>query len=1068
MIINKKIKMWLLLHLFFLMLALFFGSYLAREYAEKKRAFADTIKAVETLELLISPNLTSPQSHPSLLLDNVYVIIDRLSREESPLGVSGLWVAIDDPKKGFIGIHNEYSSDVILNPEDYVFSKHSDIRSFVYLGKSGKEYYITLKKLTRGRFVLGAIWEARTFWQKIIGTLVHIIPTVSLVMLVIAVLLVSCRRSLIRYFEHFDQLVDQIIMNRDITAEDKSMTFGSRQIALINRIKDMHDSISELLGVLRVEKEKSEVALKSIAEGIVIVGNDGRIISLNNMAESIIGYCSNDVAGKDFSSVIKLYDLETKEPLTSPVEMVLQKKEIIKVRSNLMLLLENEQEIALLLSASPVMGEDGEISEVIIVLRDITAEILKNESLENSNQMLKTNAENMQLIFEVAKIASWEYDLKNQVVYAEPEFYELLHVSQDSFVNIHSDILPRVKNQEVLTNIFINPPETYDERFSVRLSVEGDDGICRWVLCSGRINVQDHKSNVRIMRGIIVDVTEEEYMHEELETQSRENRISNKRLQQVYDVAKLYFWEYDNKADRITGDDNFISAISSQLGLGEGEKGVSLGRIYSCIQPAYLDAVIQTIRLTMDKGDSNCTVEYATKPDQDGIARYMRNYINIEYNEQEEFCSAYGAVFDITQVHEQQARSLHRSKMESIGALSGGIAHDFNNIISGIVGMADLIDMKASGASGAFGEHCDKVRTCCRNIKELCERADEFTRKLLSFSRKKNVSFETLNLKEVVENTAIILKHSITKRIIVEFYSCIKDPVVIGNVAELQTSILNLGINARDAITEKSESVGSFQGRIDISLLKYEHDLAGVKVVAGKVDRNQDYVLLKVMDNGTGILQEDIKRILEPFYTTKTEDKGTGLGLSLISETVTSHNGALGIHSVYGTGTEFMLILPLVNSDAESPESSSMGTVAPVKMCADAESGEKSGEKKKILVVDDEPVMRVIYEQLLREQGYDVVVAENGKEGVDKYVAQQQDILGIIMDLQMPEMDGRDAFKNILEVDASARAVFVSGYLGEASSQELLDIGAIAVLSKPFRKRSFVQTIMKYFELQTY
>ena len=753
MIINKRIRMWLLLHLVLLLLALFFGSYLSREDLEKKQAFSDTAKAVETLELLLRPDSGSSRKDVFVGTDNIYIIINRLSRGKDPLGVNEIWVVKDTPGKEVFEIHNDFNSDIVLKPEEYIFPDHVGVRSFTYIGMSGKEYYITLRRLDSEHLILGAAREAESFGQRLQGVLAHVLPAVCLVMLVITVLLLLGWRSLIRYFEHFNRMVDDIMLNRELTEKDKSVLFGSRQVALITRIKNMHDSISALIGVLQVEKEKSEVALESIAEGIMLVDNDSKIISLNNMAQTIIGCSNNDVAGKDFASVIRLYDLETREPYASPVAMVLERREIIRVKSNLMLALDNEQEIVLSLSASPVIGPDGNIFEVIIVLRDITSEILKNESLENSNLLLKNNAENMQLIFEVAKIASWEYDLKNQVVYAEPEFYKLLHVSQSSFINIHSEILPRIKNKEVLTNVFMNPPESDDERFSVRLSVEGDDGLCRRVLCSGRINVQDNKSKTRIMRGIIVDVTEEEFIHQELETQSRKNRISDKRLQQVYDVAKLYFWEYDCGNDLTTGDDNFITAVSRQLGSLVSTAGVSRDTIYSCIQPAYFEAVKQTIRLAKNKRDSSCIVEYATKADPDGNVRYMRNYVNIEYTEDGKICSGYGAVLDITQMHEQQVRSLHRSKMESIGALSGGIAHDFNNIISGIIGMADLIDMRADKASDVSQEHGGKVRECCRNIRELCERADEFTRKLLSFSRKRNISFETLNLQEVVENT---------------------------------------------------------------------------------------------------------------------------------------------------------------------------------------------------------------------------------------------------------------------------------------------------------------------------
>ncbi len=469
--------------------------------------------------------------------------------------------------------------------------------------------------------------------------------------------------------------------------------------------------------------------------------------------------------------------------------------------------------------------------------------------------------------------------------------------------------------------------------------------------------------------------------------------------------------------------------------------------------------VLKKLRDAYSRRDKTCVVDYATIPNSDGNAIFLRNYMNFEYDEEGKVASSYGVIVDISKYHEDQLRMQHSSRMESIGTLAGGIAHDFNNILSGITGMVDLVESKIK--SCANNQRCESVIGYCDSVVELCQRADEFTRKLLSFSRKDQKGYTKIDLNEVVGNTVIILRHSITKRIQVEFNSLISDAVVVGNVTEIQNAIINLGVNARDAVIERADMIRGLNGIIEIRILKYNHDLFDSVLISGKIEPTLEYVAVEVEDNGVGVAESDMKKILEPFYTTKADEKGTGLGLAMLVEMLEAHSGALSLKTEVGQGSTFAIILPLASNPASEIDIAALQESGNNKQPEITASETPVAERAKgsILVVDDEPVMRIIYQQLLEEQGYTAITADNGKEGVAKFLECRNELIGVIMDLKMPEMDGKEAFANIRKFDQKIKVVFVSGYLGKTSEQELLDMGAAAVLSKPFRKRSFVRNL---------
>ena len=358
-----------------------------------------------------------------------------------------------------------------------------------------------------------------------------------------------------------------------------------------------------------------------------------------------------------------------------------------------------------------------------------------------------------------------------------------------------------------------------------------------------------------------------------------------------------------------------------------------------------------------------------------------------------------GVIKDVTErvrLVEQVARA---QKMESVGTLAAGVAHDFNNILGIIMPNAELIKMRTP-LDPAISGHADVIIAASR-------RANQLTKQMLSLARKDPRQVRTLNLNDSIRATCGLFEQTIGRQIGVhlEFES---DPVHIrADDAQLEQILLNLAINARDAMPD-----------------------GGNLCFRTECDENQ--VTLRVTDTGTGIRKDILPSIFDPFFTTKDKSKGTGLGLSVVYSLVKQIGGSIDVRSEVGNGTEFTITLP---THFEAPEE-------PIPQLADPAAGNES-----ILVVDDEPEMRNLLETVLKSIGYNVVCAANGLEAVEKVSSEFQ---LVIMDMMMPVMDGLTAVHLIRQKLPDIKILVASGYTTPDNFPTLHKIRVEGFVQKPF------------------
>ncbi len=372
-------------------------------------------------------------------------------------------------------------------------------------------------------------------------------------------------------------------------------------------------------------------------------------------------------------------------------------------------------------------------------------------------------------------------------------------------------------------------------------------------------------------------------------------------------------------------------------------------------------------------------------------------------------------------------------RLESLGVLAGGIAHDFNNILMAIMGNAELALHELSPLSPG--------RERCAEIVHACKRAAELCGQMLAYAGKGRIERCSISLGELVEETLHLLKTCVSKKAIL--HPNLEDELLCmhGDPSQIRQILMNLVINASDAIGERSGVITISTGAMECS----DHYLANGYIVApGKPGT---YVYIEVSDTGSGMDKKTLGRIFDPFFTTKFT--GRGLGLSAVMGIVNAHGGALRVYSEPGRGSAFKVMFPAIDAPvARKPE--------------DGECGEWRG-RGTVLLVDDEETIRAVSSKLLRRLGLEVLTAEDGRQAVALYRTRRAEIALVLMDLTMPHMNGEEAYRALRQIAPDVRVIMASGYGENDIAARFAGKGLVGCLQKPYtltKLRALLSTLL--------
>ncbi|MBD3420511.1 MAG: PAS domain S-box protein [Chitinivibrionales bacterium] len=385
---------------------------------------------------------------------------------------------------------------------------------------------------------------------------------------------------------------------------------------------------------------------------------------------------------------------------------------------------------------------------------------------------------------------------------------------------------------------------------------------------------------------------------------------------------------------------------------------------------------------------------------------------------------------DVTEHRRVEEQLRQSDKMQAIGQLAGGIAHDFNNQLAGILGFGELLR-----------EEVDKNELLTRyadNILLGVKRAADLTAQLLAFSRKGKYLSVSVDMHRIVFEVVNLLKHSIDKSITIRQQLNANPPMVLGDPTQLQSAVLNLALNARDAMPAGGEM------RFDTDIVELDDRWCAKQ--QQQVDPGQ-YLCMCVGDTGCGMDEGLVQRIFEPFFTTKEQGKGTGMGLAAVYGTIRNHKGAIDVTSAPQSGSTFRIYLPILNFD-EAESGVSIIKAEPV------EKGSAT-----ILLVEDEEMVRDVAGNMLESLGYTVLICDNGEDAIELYRKRHASVDLVLLDMIMPRMGGKQTFVEMKKINPDIIAVIASGYSIDSEARTILDVGARGFIQKPFRKAELSQVV---------
>jgi len=393
---------------------------------------------------------------------------------------------------------------------------------------------------------------------------------------------------------------------------------------------------------------------------------------------------------------------------------------------------------------------------------------------------------------------------------------------------------------------------------------------------------------------------------------------------------------------------------------------------------------------------------------------------------------------DTTEQKHLEVQFAQSQKMQAVGQLAGGVAHDFNNLLTAMIGFCDLLLERHAPEDPSFAD--------IMQIKQNTSRATNLVRQLLAFSRK-----QTLESIDVDPTAALSEMSNLLRRLIGETIKLVMDHgrglgTIRVDPGQFDQVIINLAVNARDAMPGGgSLTIRTSTVRTDTPIER------GLELIPAG-----EFVLIEVVDTGSGIPRESIGRIFEPFYSTKEKGAGTGLGLSTVYGIVRQTDGFIFVDSARGAGTTFNIYLPRYEGTAE------YGRAARAEATAAAVEVDLTGAGT-VLLVEDESAVRMFGARALRNKGYNVLEAENGEEALDVINGHDAPIDLIISDVVMPGMDGHTLARLVRQEITDIKIILMSGYAEDVLPGQI-DQETIHFLPKPFSLKDLARTVKEVME----
>ncbi|MEZ0276505.1 MAG: PAS domain-containing protein [Roseimicrobium sp.] len=635
--------------------------------------------------------------------------------------------------------------------------------------------------------------------------------------------------------------------------------------------------------------------------------------------------------------------------------------------------------------------------------------------LQRLNQALQESQRRLEEAQRMARIGHWDLDLETLNIIWSEEIFRIFGLPPDRNMKL-ADLVPiihegdreRCREHYAQAIAGLRP-------YDIEYRIVRPNGEIRHVHSRGSIQ-RDETGKAVKMLGTGQDVTE----RVEAEMALRE---SEQRFRQVTESIGEVFWLTDLVKNQVI----YVSPAYEKIW------GRSCAELYQAPQ-TWMDAIhpedresVRETGLTMRATGGYDVIYRILRPD--GAVRWIHDRAFPIRDQAGRVYRVAGVANDITTQREMEMQLRHSQKMEAVGVLAGGIAHDFNNLLAVIQLQTSLL-LTTKGLP-------DRVTKGMRDIMEASERAAALTHQLLTFSRREVKKARRLDLAEVVESTIRLLRRVLGEDVALETHFDPGLPLIHADPGMMEQVLMNLAINARDAMPSGGLLVVSLQP----AQISQERAALHPGAIVGR------HVCLSVRDTGTGIAPEHLSRIFEPFFTTKESGQGTGLGLATVFGIVEQHGGWIEAASEVGRGTIFRVYLPALAADAsvDGPQD---------------EPDAVRGGTECILIVEDDEALLTVAQLTLEHHGYRVLTANTAVHALEIWKRERANVDALVTDLILPGgLSGQELADLLIRDKPSLKIIHTSGYNDDVVTRRLREATGSAFLRKPYSARQLAEMV---------
>ena len=756
--------------------------------------------------------------------------------------------------------------------------------------------------------------------------------------------------------------------------------------------------------------EKFRAVLEASPNPIAVFDPRGRATYINPSFTRVFGWTSEEVLGGPIDFVPESDKVKTKNYLRRLAGGELEQLSAETVRKN-----KDGELVDVQVSAASFLDKSGALAGVVVNFNDITELKQYSQALAESEEKFRSISSNaldgIVMIDAQGRAAFWNaaaarifgYEAEEILgqdihhILASPNYYKMFQESWTKFQDTGSGpVIGRV--------VELMAARKSGERFPVELSVS-------------TVNLQGRRHALGIVRDVSI---RKEFEHRLTESKAL--------LDKSQEMANIGSWKWDPTTGEVVWSEETYRI--------HGYDPYSVEPTYELRLAAVHPEDRSRVEATFDGAMTSQTPfesEYRLiRPD--GSIRYVHERGEIVRIHPADPPRFIGAVQDITlrqQAEEERSRledQLRQSqKLEAVGTLAGGIAHDFNNILASIVGYAEMAESRLERDSSAA--------VYLNEVLESADRAKKLVRQILTFSRHGEREWLPLSLGEVVEDSMKFLRSSLPSTIEIRYSSDLTEDAVWGDPTQIHQILMNLFLNAAHAMTEGGGVIRSTLEGVDIM---ESEKAAALGVAIGR------YLKLTVRDTGHGMAPEILNRIFEPFFTTKGRGEGTGMGLAVVHGIVRDHGGAITVSSQLNQGTAFEIYLP--QYFGKVTEDHPVAKVRP-------------GGSERIIFVDDEQPITVIWTEALTGLGYKVTSTTDSKEALELFKQAPNDYDLIISDQTMPKYTGLALAQQVVKIRPGIPIILCSGFSESINKKTASEIGISVILNKPITLYEMAETV---------